>query len=199
MTQFYPLGLTCDTWDSRLPFNLRFLIVYIRIMPRECGSWRRKNAEKNSMGWWLRGWVSLGLMILMTLSRSTIFVVQWSIDSTLISLFVVYIFFWLLFVGYSTLFFQGCEVFHLCLPRDFSPFIQTFMGGNLPRSVRLWQRKRSRKMPRPCRDERFLWAVKAEFFFLNFESCVGVCFFFVASPTKGTKKMGRKTEKLGQE
>ena len=132
MTQFYPLGLTCDTFDSRSPFNLRSLIVYIRIMPRECGSWRR-NMRRKSHGVMIKGWVSLGLMILMALSRSTIFVVQRSIDSTMIKLVFVYIVFvWLWFVGYSTALLQGCEVFHLCLPRDFSPFIQTFTAGDLP-------------------------------------------------------------------
>lgn len=50
MTQFYPLGLTRDTFDSRSLFNLRFLIVYIRIMPRECGSWRRTMRRKIPWG-----------------------------------------------------------------------------------------------------------------------------------------------------
>lgn len=49
-----------------------------------------------------------------------------------------------------------------------------------------------------------LRVVKAEvfvsFFFFekNFESCVGVCFFFVDSPTKGTN-IKHWEEKLGQE
>ena len=136
--------------------------------------------------WGDDGVSQFGLMILMdTIQVHNIFVVQRSIDSTLISLFVVYIFFvWLVFVGYSTLFCSRFWAFPSVSPKRLFHMHPDFHGWRPPQERQALAEETEQKNAKALQGRTVsLRVVKAEvfvsFFFFekNFGSCVGVCFF----------------------
>jgi len=84
-------------------------------------------------------------------------------------------------------------------PKGLFPIHPDFHGWKPPQERQALAEETEQKNAKALQGRTVSLGSEGRVFFFNFGSCVGVCFFFVASPTKGTKKMGRKTEKLGQE